>query len=237
MQNGIPEFAVAEVAGKERTVGCIVGWGATMLDVGELELTAEGEFILGNLFDIDDHSLLLISGILAAAFPARISRDMIGHRYAKLVINSCIAPLGAICGLSFGELLARKDIRNIMIAIVRECIAVADALSIKVEPVIGNIDYYKFLNGSTFIANFKRHLLLRIMGLRYKRARSSSLTSLMRGKPTEIDYLNGYVMRKGREHNIPTPVNDVIIEMVKEIEQGKRPISIENLRNPVFDQL
>jgi 2-dehydropantoate 2-reductase len=122
-----------------------------------------------------------------------------------------------------------------MIAIVRECMAVADAMNIKVEPVIGTIDYYKFLSGSTYIANFKRHLLLRIMGLKYKRARSSSLTSLMRGKPTEIDYLNGFVMMRGREHNIPTPANNIIVDLVKDIEQGKRPISIDNLNDPALE--
>jgi len=236
MQNGIAEFVVAEVIGAERTVGCIVGWGATMHDAGELELTAEGEFMLGNVFDADDPSLSPLSKIMASAFPTRISRNMLGHRYAKLVINACIAPLGAICGLTFGELLADRKIRNIMIAIVRECMSVADAMSIKVEPVIGQVDYYKFLRGSNFLASSKRHLLLRMMGLRYHRARSSSLTSLIRGKRTEIDYLNGYVVIKGKEYNIPTPVNNCVVKLVKDIEDGRRQISRANLQNPVFEQ-
>ena len=56
----------------------------------------------------------------------------------------------------------------------------------------------------------------------------------MRGRRTEIDYLNGYVAGKGREYGVPTPVNNAIIAIVKEIENGSRQVSPDNLEDTRF---
>jgi len=237
MQNGICDFALADAIGSQRTVGCIVNWSATMHEPGELELTASGDFILGNVFNDFDTCLGPLSRVLGAVFPVRISRNMMGHRYAKLIINACTASLGAICGLNLGDMLAISRIRRIMIAIVVECMSVADAAGIKVERAVGNMDYRNFGEGSGIIADIKRHLLIRVVGLKYRRLKSSSLSSLERGKRTEIDYLNGYVEAKGKEYNVPTPVNSRIVEIVKEIEDGQRLISLRNLDDPIFASL
>ena len=50
-----------------------------------------------------------------------------------------------------------------------------------------------------------------------------------RGRKTEIDFLNGYIVKKGREVGVPTPVNESVVEMVKEVEAGKRKLTIKNL--------
>ncbi|MFC1905551.1 ketopantoate reductase family protein [Chloroflexota bacterium] len=234
MQNGMCEFAVAEVVGSERTVGCIIGWSATRHAPGELELTAGGNYILGNMFDRDDSCLPSLSEILGSIFPVLISQNMMGHRYAKLVINACIAPLGVLSGLCLGEMLAIRKIRNFVIAIIAECMAVAYGMGIAVERFIPGIDYCAFLRGSNMIANLKRHVLIQLIGMKYCRLRSSSLTSLEHGRPTEIDYLNGYIAERGSEHGIPTPVNSRIVELVKEIESGKRHVSLKNLDDPIL---
>ncbi|HOO98860.1 MAG TPA: ketopantoate reductase C-terminal domain-containing protein, partial [Bacteroidales bacterium] len=59
--------------------------------------------------------------------------------------------------------------------------------------------------------------------------------SLERGKPTEVDYLNGYIVRNGMSRNIAVPVNSAITGMIHEIEQKKRDISPDNFNDPVFD--
>jgi len=56
------------------------------------------------------------------------------------------------------------------------------------------------------------------------------LQSLERGRRSEIDFVNGYVVEKGQQAGVPTPVNAALAEMVREIEAGSRPISPENLR-------
>ncbi len=234
LQNGICEDALAKVLGRERTIGCVVGWGATMHSPGELEMTSTGEFIVGNIDQKPDDRLLYVKELLDNVVPVEISDNIMGNLYSKLIINSCITSLGAICGLTLGKMLAQKKIRTLFIEIMREAMAVAAAMELHVEPYGRKLDYYKFLDKGTSLANFQRHLLIRLIGLKYRKLKSSSLQSLERGKPSEIDYLNGYIVSKAREHSIPTPVNDKIVQMIKEIEGGTRKITMENFYDSFF---
>jgi len=140
--------------------------------------------------------------------------------------------------MNLGKLLARAKIRNIFTALMREAMAVAAAMGIKVEPAGGGkLDYYRFLGGASFLSTLKRNILIRIIGFKYRRIRSSSLQSLERGRRTEIDYLNGYICDRGREKGVPTPVNDSVVSMIRQIEAGTRKISLDNLNDPVFEGL
>ena len=100
--------------------------------------------------------------------------------------------------------------------------AVADAMEIRVPPYGGKLDYNALVRGDGFFARMKRHIIIRIMGIKYRRLKSSSLQSLRRGKPTEIDYFNGYIAGRGAELGVDTPVNHRVVAMVKEIEAGIR---------------
>ena len=67
------------------------------------------------------------------------------------------------------------------------------------------------------------------MGFKFRHLKSSMLQSLERGRRPEIDFMNGYVVEKGKEKGVPTPVNAALTTMVQEIEAGVRPISPDNL--------
>jgi len=229
MQNGICEDDLAEVVGVERTVGCVVGWGATMRYPGEVEMTSGGEFVIGNWKHEKDEWLENIRGILSNIVPTRISDNIESSLYSKLIINSCITTLGVISGLYLGEILVRKKARNIFIKIISEAIAVADAMGLKVEPFAERLDYYSFLKEG-FLSNVKRHLTIRVIGYKYRKLKSSSLQSIERGKRTEVDNYNGYIARKGKEYGIQTPVNEQLTKMVKKIEEGRRKITPDNFK-------
>ncbi|MBC2733291.1 MAG: 2-dehydropantoate 2-reductase [Desulfobacteraceae bacterium] len=235
LQNGISEDALAEVLGRERVTGCVVGWGATHTGCGKLEVTSDGEFIVGNIDHQPDGRLEMIRPMLAAVQPTRISDNIMGELYSKLMINACINSLGAITGVTLGELLAVRKIRSIFIALMQEALAVATAMGIRVAPSTGGkLDYYRFLAGSGVLKQVKRHLVIRMIGLKYRRIRSSSLQSLERGRPTEIDYLNGYICDRADDHGVPVPVNRAVVAMIKAIEAKQRPLSMENMADPVF---
>jgi 2-dehydropantoate 2-reductase len=234
-QNGICEEALATVLGIERVVGCVVGFGATMHAPAELEKTSEGEFVIGSLDQSQDARLQGLKGLMDLITPTRISGNIMGELYAKLIINSCINSLGAMSGLYLGEMLAKKRARKIFIAIMREAMAVAEAMGLRVEKGAGGkLDYYDFLIDGG-MAEFKRHLMIRIIGFKYRRLKSSSLQSLERGRPTEIDYLNGYILDKGHELSVPVPVNANVIMIIKAIEAGERRLDPSNLDDPAFD--
>lgn len=230
LQNGICEDALAEVVGRERVTGCVVGWGATNRGPADLEVTSEGEFVIGNIDHKPDNRLEPLKRMLAAVYPTRITDNIMGELYSKLIINACINSLGVIGGVKLGRLLANTKARNIFFELMREAMAVAEAMQIHVAPAGGGkLDYYKLLAGKGKPADLKRYLTIRIIGFKYRRIKSSSLQSLERGRRTEIDYLNGYICGKGNVLGVPTPCNDAVRTMVLEIENGQRPMSLDNL--------
>ena len=167
LQNGICEDALAGVVGRDRMVGCVVGWGATMHGPAQIEVTSPGEFVIGNIDHRPDQRLPLVQEMLSAVVPTRISNNIMGELYSKLIINSCINSLGVITGMNLGKLLAERKIRKVFTALMQEAMAVAAAMGIKVEPAGGGkLDYYRFLDGSSFTSNLKRNLLIRIIGFR-----------------------------------------------------------------------
>jgi 2-dehydropantoate 2-reductase len=222
MQNGICTDALAEIVGRERAVGCVIGWGATMLDRTTLELTSEGEFVIGGLETGVTARLGQLKQVYESFMPARISGNIVSELYSKMAVNACITSLGAICGLTLGKMLKKKTARDLFLAIISEAVAVADGMGMKIPPYAGKLDYYSLSGGKGLFALLKKHIIISVVGFKYRRLKSSSLQSLERGKPTEIDYFNGYIAKKGAALGISTPVNDAVVKMVKEIEAGKR---------------
>ena len=236
MQNGICEYELMSVAGAEKVIGCVTGWGATMESPGNLVMSSTGDFILGYPDRKPDEFLSSVAEALSSVVPVRLTDNIMGHLYSKLIINSCITSLGAICGLYLWNMLSIKKVRRIFIEIIRESVELADKMGIKIEIFGGKLDFRKFIKRENPVSDFKRHLLIRIIGFKYRRLKSSSLQSLERGKPTEIDFLNGFIVRNAEKYRLDVPVNGAVVEMIHEIELKKREISVVNFNDPVFNR-
>ncbi|MCK5136918.1 MAG: ketopantoate reductase family protein [Bacteroidales bacterium] len=232
MQNGIVEEELAKIVGPDRAVGCVVSFGATMHEPGVLEMTSRGDMVVGYLDRGPDGVLEEISEMLSSVVPARTTDRIMSHLYSKLIINSCTSTLGAISGLDLGPLLKRKKARHLFIAIAREAVAVADAMRLHLVPYAGKVRYYSLLKQPPFW----QHLFIRLFGWKYKKLRSTNLRSLERGNKTEIDFLNGYIVGKGEQLGVDTPVNRRLAQMVHEIEIKRRPISPVNLEDELLDE-
>jgi len=232
MQNGICVEALAEVVGAERAVGCVVGWGAEMLPDGSLHMKSEGEFVIGGYLPAKDVKSL--KEVLDHMVPTRISDNIVADLYSKMIINSCITSTGVLSGLYLGQILRMRKARRVFIAIIREALAVAEAMGIRVPPYGGRLDYYSLMSGTGAFADFRRHILIRLIGFKYRRFKSSTLLALGRGKPTEVDYYNGFIARKGAELGVDTPVNSRITQMVKEIESKARMSDPANFDDPML---
>ena len=229
MQNGICVEALGDIVGAARSVGCVIGWGSTMMSDGTLNMTSEGDFVIGG--QLPDTDLSGLKDVMEHMLPTRISANIIADLYSKMIVNSCITSLGVLCGLHLGKIMSYKQARKIFVSIIREAVAVANAMNLKVEPYGGKLDYYNLIKGEGALAYFRRDVVIRIIGFKYRRLKSSSLQSLQRGKPTEVDYYNGYIAKKGAELGVATPVNARIVEMIKEIEAKKRTIDPKNFED------
>jgi 2-dehydropantoate 2-reductase len=82
LQNGLNEDAIAAVVGAERTIGCVVGFGATWLEPGHVELDAMGDLVIGRLDGSSDARLDAVREVLSAAFPTSVTDNILGALWA-----------------------------------------------------------------------------------------------------------------------------------------------------------
>jgi len=234
MQNGIVEDMVAEAIGKDKLIGGIVGFGGTMLSPGVVDMTSTGEFIVGELNNQISDRIKNIKYLLDFVSPTRITTNILGAEYSKLLINACITTMGAASGLYLGEMLKRRDFRKIFSEIFYEGVKVADAKGLTLEKVSGTpvrtfAPSDNMRQGKAFFEKLFKDTLIRIVGWKYRKLKSSSLQSLERGRKTEVDFINGIIIKFGKELGVDTPVNDKIVKIIHEIEEGVRKIGTENL--------
>lgn len=233
LQNGICVDELLAAAGEKRSACGVTSFSSTMVTPSHMELTGEGDFKIGMAAGFEDGRLERVRDAMSKMVPTEIKTPVLSYMYSKLVINSGITCGGALTGQLLGEMLKTARARKFFIELVYEDMALAEKMGINVPPFGGKLDYYKFVSGEGFVDNLRRNIMMFVVGLKYKNLKSSSLTSLQRGKPTEVDVLNGWISRKGREYNVPTPVNDKVVEIIKQIESGVREMSPDNLKEIV----
>ena len=237
LQNGVVEDRVGNVLGRDRVVGALVGWGATMHAPGVYEMTSRGELVIGELDGRQTPRLERVKAILDAVAPATLSTNIYGVLWSKLAINCTITTLGAVTGQLLGKMLQRASIRRLGLAIVSEAVDVARSHDIILEPVGGTLDLQRLYltpnrrAGGLGLDVLTRHAIMLVVGLKFRRLKSSMLQSLERGRRCEIDFMNGYVVDRAQETGVPAPVNASLTAMVHQIEAGSRPISPGNLRD------
>jgi 2-dehydropantoate 2-reductase len=236
MQNGICEADLAAVIGRNRVIGCVTGWGATMESIGNLTMTSAGDFIIGYPEKESDNFLADLAEVLSSVVPVKVTDNILGHKFSKLIINSCITTLGAVCGLYLGKMLMIRKVRKIFIEIIREAVNVAEKMNIKIEVFSGKLDFKKFLSGKGPVSDLNRHMILMLIGYKYRRLKSSSLQSLQRGKQTEIDFLNGFIARNAELNGVSALVNNFMVNMIHQIERKELEISVANFDDPFFDR-
>ena len=229
LQNGMCASELSELAGPHRAACGVTTYSSTMLSPTHMELTGEGEFIIGMAAGGCDR-LKPLAQALGHMVPTQLHESIIEPMFAKLIINSGITCGGALTGQLLGQMLRGTAARRFFISLVYEDMAVAKAMGITVPPFGGKLDYYRFIAGSGFLADLRRHLMLFVVGLKYRKLKSSSLTSLERGKKTEVEALNGWISRQAKALGVAVPVNDRLTALIHEIEEGQRSPAPDNLK-------
>ena len=232
LQNGIPEPGIAEIVGTEHTMGCAVEWGAALTAPGVCTLTSEPDslsFHMGKMKGITDEQFRTVKGILELMCPVHEEANLIGARWSKLLINATFSGLGTVVGGVFGDVSEDKDARKVAIRCMKECIDVGHAAGATFVPVQGKditkLFYYKGALKRTFAT-----LLLPIAMKKHRSIEPSMLQDLKNGKPCEIDAINGVVCEWGKKCGVPTPINDKIVEIIKNAQEGKLKCEKANIR-------
>jgi 2-dehydropantoate 2-reductase len=199
LQNGVDNAERLQAVLAREVIPAAVYVAAEMKSPGHVKHHGRGDLALGPA----PESARIAAAFTAAAIPTIVSKDVTAALWEKLIVNCAYNALSAVSQLPYGRLAQADGIPDVMKDVVSECASVARSCSV---PVPENI-----LKRVAEIA--------RAMPDQY----SSTAQDLMAGKATEIDYLNGYVVRKGAERGIATPVNRVLHAMVKLAESKSAP--------------
>ena len=205
LQNGIGnEEIIAEHIGSERTMGGMVITGFETVRPGEVKVTVAADTTkIGELNNTDSERLkAIVSAFNEAGIPSEAVDNIKMYIWAKALYNAALNPLSAIFRVNYGKLLDPNAF-SIIEDLITEAFSVAAAAKVELfweEPE----DYLEYLR-SAQIPPTEKH-------------RSSMLNDIERGKKTEIDFLNGVFVRLGKEHGIPTPVNETITRSIKFLE-------------------
>jgi 2-dehydropantoate 2-reductase len=239
LQNGLPEERAEAILGKERVIGCVVGWGATLAEPGFSVRTSKGGLQIGRRHGrsgSEDASLKRTGELLSRAFPTRVVDDLAGVRWSKLAINCATSTLGAAGGDTLGRLLRQRFVRRLALEVWAELCTVARAEGVRLAKVMGTLDIERLAIteaerrkrlGSPML--FFKHSLLLGIGLKFRRMRSSMAVAIERGRRPEIDYLNGEIVRRGEAHGIATPVNRALVSLIHEIVDGRARPGVQTL--------
>lgn len=202
LQNGLgnAEKLVA-AAGEGRVLAGITGHGCTTLGPGRIRHAGTGDTVIGELDGRSTPRLTHIASMLEkSGFSVKTSSNVMGKIWAKLLVNVGINALTAITGLKNGRLLDFPELNDLLYRAVTEAMAVAKAMGIRVESD-DPVAYAREVARLT-AAN-----------------RSSMLQDVTAGRQTEIDVINGAIVKEGEKLGIPTPVNLCLTGLIRVRQQ------------------
>ncbi len=178
-------------------VPAVVYVGVEMAGPGHVKHNGRGELIIGT----SPSSPKIAEVLQQAGIPTTVSSDIDQVLWTKLITNCAYNALSAVGNIQYGAMMQIDGAKDVIANIISECVAVADRCGVSVPK--DTIEKVSALPASM------------------PNQSSSTAQDIARGKPTEIDYLNGYVVKKGREVGVPTPTNLALQVCVKLVERRR----------------
>ena len=203
LQNGMGhEDILAEVLGAKHVMAGKTYVGGVLLAPGHIIAGTRGKLtIIGELNgSISPRAQAIAAEFTRAGLPTTASDNIVGTMWDKLLINVATGAISGVTGLTYGPLYAVPEIEACAIAAVSEAMAAAKAAGVKLSIATARDAWQMAAEGLP--AEF----------------RTSMLQSLDKGSATEIDFINGAVVRAGARLGVPTPVNQTLVAAIKGIE-------------------
>ena len=220
-QNGINDERMAAVAGTHRSLGCVIIIGVGCYEPGKAIRTDAYPlgFKVGEHDGSDTPRARRIVQTLSCIAPTEVTSDLWGNRWSKLMVNCMANALAGLSGYGTAEVRTIPQIRRVAIQLGAEVARVALALGHELHPISG-VSPLKIIDAA------EGRNLEEVEAVMLKAASGggkgipSMGQDVRKKRRTEIEYLNGHVSEKGRTLGIPTPFNDRIVQIVKELGIG-----------------
>ncbi len=230
-QNGINEERIASVVGWDRTIGCVVGnnFAVDLIEAGVVKRTmprdpAVKSLELGEVHGRVTPRLTELAGIMKCVDSCSTTNNLWGVRWSKLCVNGMRNALSAVTGMNGNERDAHDQVRRIGIRLGSEAVRVGQALGYELESM-ARIPATRFALASDDPSAMSEIEETLIRGTkssaRSNDQRPSMAQDMQKGRRTEIDFLNGLIVEKGRQLGTPTPTHERIVDVVRQVERGQ----------------
>jgi len=209
LQNGVDNADTLACNLTQAVVPVAVYVATSMPGPGEVHHHGQGHLVMGpiNAAAAADAALMsrlqsVVNLFASAEVPVRVSPDVFGELWRKLIVNCAYNAVSGLTRQPYGRMAELPAIVDLQRAVVREVVAVAQAAG-------QTIDLDASIAAVAAIATAMPG------------QRSSTAQDMARGRPTEIDHLNGFVVRRGAELGVPTPVNQALHALVKLVDVNR----------------
>jgi 2-dehydropantoate 2-reductase len=217
-QNGMNDDTLASILGRGRVVGCAMELSAEIFTPGLVKRNTTHKttwFAVGELDGFYTPRVKEIAGLLGDVGRCDVTGNIYGAKWTKLIANTMtMGPFGLL-GLGNSEAANLPGMFDVSVRLGKESLAVGAALGYRMEPIFG-------LRADEFAGSSDENLVTAMKTLlgHVSRGRTAPIHDHLKGRRSEMEFIPGVVVRKGRELGIPTPCNEAVVELDRQINQG-----------------
>jgi 2-dehydropantoate 2-reductase len=224
LQNGINPPLLEERVGADRTLGVAIRMGCVKVAPGHVRTAIRGHLYVGHLHGKTTPQLEKVHALLDSVIPAEISDNILGVLWSKLTYT-CLGYFGSLADAPLATSCADEKDRRLLVEFFAEVVAVGKAGGARFIP-LAEYNPVDFHPANPFE---KRLAVVNEMAKSWKLDdRKGPLRQIQKNIKTEVDFTLAHVVREGKRLNIPTPLCEKLLQMIHELESGKRRLGMDN---------
>ncbi|MBI3372973.1 MAG: hypothetical protein HY017_14630 [Betaproteobacteria bacterium] len=233
LQNGLVEEIVAGALGWGRVLGGIGGGLDVFLREPGVVQRARKRWAgsdpvlkIGEVHGRRTQRAGFLAKMLGAVDHSAVTTDLWTHRWAKLCANAMTTGLSGLTGLDLREVYSREDAQRIAIRLAAEALALGEAMGFEVPALFGvqAATWRLAASGSRSEAAESMAALSAQASTMVSGGMSGTLQDLLKKRPTEVEFFNGYVAREARRHGTQAPAHAVVADLIRSVERGEQAI-------------
>ena len=238
VQNGISgDEVAASVLGKEQIIGCVVRFAVAFWHPGKIQCESQGHMIIGEPFFQGTDRAEPIAAVLRKGIETTVTDNLAGVRWGKLLTNAQMSIQAAV-GMDTTACSEHPVIIRLALALVKETLTVVDGLDISLElpqEITDSVlDVVRQLQLDDPSVDIPPEAMPVLSFTGQKIVASSMMRSRGKQKRTEVDFINGDVVRFGHQVGITTPLNQHMVEIIHQLEGTDRYLRPEELSDLLF---
>jgi 2-dehydropantoate 2-reductase len=231
LQNGLSEEQIARAVGPARTVGCLVNWAADWVAPGRILHGGHGAFVLGELDGRITPRVRELASVLSAVEQTPVTDNIWGYKWAKLIYGALLFGTAVVDAHVYEVVERSPGVQRALVGIVGEGMAVADNAGVRIEP-FDEFDPAWYRAAVAGDASARERAMSAIAA--HYRAHTKTKTGIwrdlaVRKRKTEVDGQLGMLVAKGETFGIDMPLTRRLIELIRDLEDGRRQMDWANL--------